>query len=196
MNQERNWTVLCLGGASGMGKTCVAQALARTYGVNMMEVDDIHQAVKAISNKALLPMVHYWETGMNWMEVGVAGNVKWLTEVSLELIPAIRSVVDNHLDGNVPLILEGDFLHPALLASFQDPWVRTLIVHEPDEEQIVHNYLAREGGERQAFRASVSSAYGAWLSEEGNRLGIPVVEARPWETAVDRIHHLLYDPGV
>lgn len=36
------------------------------------------------------PALHDWITGINWMDVGVNGNVKWLIDVSKELVPAIK----------------------------------------------------------------------------------------------------------
>ena len=42
MNKDRNWTVLFIGGASGVGKSSIAYEIARFYGVNVLEADDIH----------------------------------------------------------------------------------------------------------------------------------------------------------
>ncbi len=39
-----DWRVLVVGGASGMGKTGVGRALARRYGVPVVEADDIVEA--------------------------------------------------------------------------------------------------------------------------------------------------------
>ena len=187
MNKNRNWTVLFIGGASGMGKSSAAYELARFYNVNVMEVDDISQAVKAVTTRELLPVIHYWSTGVNWMDIGVGGNVKWLKDVSKEMIPALKAVVDNHLEADVPVIIEGDFIDPEFTAAFENPKVKAVYIYEPDKDQIVQNYLAREGGELQHFRADVSADYGEWLVDTCEKLGIKVVEARPWDTVVDRI---------
>jgi len=44
--RDRNWTVLFIGGASGMGKSTVAYELSHFYNVNVMEVDDIYEPDK------------------------------------------------------------------------------------------------------------------------------------------------------
>ena len=187
MNRDRDWTVLFIGGASGMGKSSVAYELAHFYKVNVIEVDDICQAVKAMTTKELLPAIHYWSSGINWMDIGVSGNVKWLIDVSKELIPAIKAIVDNHIESGVPVIIEGDFIHPELTVSFENSNVKSVYINETDKNQILQNYLAREGGELQHFRADISIEYGAWLVDTCEKLGIKVIESRPWDTAVDRI---------
>jgi hypothetical protein len=37
----------------------------------------------------------------------------------------------------------------------------------------------------------VSVRYGDWLAEQATRNGLPVLPARPWDTALDRVHELL-----
>lgn len=187
LNRDRNWTVLFIGGASGVGKSSVAYELAHFYNVNVMEADDICQAVKAMTTKEILPAIHYWSTGINWMDIGVSGNVKWLIDVSQEMIPGLKAIVDNHIEADVPVIIEGDFIHPEFTVSFENPKVKSLYIYEPDKNQIVQNYLAREGGELQHFRADISAEYGDWLVDTCRKLGIKVIESRPWDTVVDRI---------
>ena len=187
MNKDRNWTVLFIGGASGMGKSSVAYELARFYNVNVLEVDDICQAVEAMTTRELLPAVHYWSSGINWTDVGVSGNVKWLKDVSKELIPGIKAIVENHIEADVPVIIEGDFIHPEFVASFENLKVKSIYVYEPDKNQILQNYLSREGGELQHFRADISIEYGTWLVNTCGKLGINVIESRPWDTVVDRV---------
>lgn len=184
--QKRDWIVLLIGGASGTGKSSIAYELGRFYGVNILEVDDIVQALKAVSTAQTLPAVHYWETGVNWMDVGVAKNVDWLISVSQEILPALQSVVQRHLDDKVPVILEGDFIHPQLAASFESASVRSIFIDEKDKEQIRSNYLLREGGEPQHYRAEISVAYGQWLERACKALGVPVLEPRPWDSLLKR----------
>lgn len=143
LNRNRNWTVLFIGGASGMGKSSVAYELARVYNVNVIEVDDIFQAVKAMTTTESLPAIHYWSTGINWMDMGVEGNIKWLMDVSKEMIPALKSIVNNHIEDDVPVIIEGDFIDPEFTASFENPKVKAVYIYEPDKKQIVQNYFAR-----------------------------------------------------
>lgn len=187
MNKERKWTVLLIGGASGMGKSKIAYALGAYYGVNIMEVDDIYQGIHAMTKKEDYPAIHYWESGVNWMDLGEEGNVNWLKNVSQEIMPGVKGIIDNHLEGNVPVIIEGDFLNPDFTVYGNNPQVKALFIIESDKNQILQNYLDREGGEPQHFRAGVSSKHGQWLKETCESLGIRVVESRPWDTLLSRV---------
>ena len=184
---ERNWTVLFIGGASGVGKSSIAYELARHYNVNVMEADDVCQAVKAMTSIETHPAINYWSTGIDWLDIGANGNVEWLINVSKEMIPALKAIAENHIESGVPVIIEGDFIHPQIVSAFDDIRVKSFFVHESDKNQIVQNYLAREGGETQNYRAEISVLYDEWLSGTCEKLGIKVIESRPWNTVVDRV---------
>ena len=49
MNIDRNWTVLFIGGSSGTGKSSIAYEIARFYGVNVLEVDDVLLSVETVT---------------------------------------------------------------------------------------------------------------------------------------------------
>lgn len=87
----------------------------------------------------------------------------------------------------VPVIIEGDFIHSNFAASFTNPKVKSIYIYEPDKNQILQNYLSREGGELQHFRADISAKHGDWLVYTCKKLGIKVIESRPWDSVVDRI---------
>ena len=183
---ERDWTVLFIGGASGTGKSCLAHALAGVYRTRVTEVDDLYQVVKAVTTKDRYPAVHHWSTGEDWMDVSISDNVAWLIRVSKEMIPAQKSLAERYIEDDLPAIIEGDFIHPEFTASLGNPKIKSLFVLEPDREQLSLNYLAREGGELQRYRAEVSAAHGEQLAAACAALGIPVIEARPWDTVVAR----------
>lgn len=52
--------------------------------------------------------------------------------------------------------------------------------------QIMQNYLSREGGDLQDYRAGISIAYGKWIADICKRNNIRLVESRPWDTALTR----------
>jgi hypothetical protein len=100
----------------------------------------------------------------------------------------------NHIESQAPVVLEGDFILPALVAHpkiaphYQAGQVRAVFVHESEEANFLSNFLRREPEVGpQALRAQVSWKYGQWLEQEAGRYGIPVFRARPWETAFDRL---------
>ena len=186
MNHTRNWTVLFIGGASGIGKSSIAYDIARFYGVNVLEVDDVHLSVETVTTKESFPAIHYWNTGVNWREIGIDKNVEWLMEVSKEMIPVLKELVNRHLEDKVPVIIEGDFIYPEFTISFDNPEVKSIFVMESDLNQILQNYLSREGGDLQQYRAEISIAYGKWIADTCKQKGIRMIESRPWDTVLTR----------
>lgn len=187
MNNDRNWTVLFIGGASGTGKSRIAYEIARFYGVNVIEVDDVHLSVETVTTKESFPAIHYWNTGVNWKDIGVDGNVNWLIDVSKEMIPVLKELVNRHIKDKLPIIIEGDFIYPEFTKSFENPEVKSIFVNETDINQIIQNYLLREGGNLQHYRAEISIAYGKWIADTCNQNGIRVIESRPWDTVLTRV---------
>lgn len=183
---KRNWTVLIIGGSSGTGKSSLAYEIAKYYDVNVMEVDDIYLSVETVTTKESFPAIHYWDSGVNWETIGVDGNVNWLIDVSKEMLPVLKALINRHLEDNLPVILEGDFIHPELALSFDNPEVKAVFVNEPDINQIIQNYMSREGGKPQQYRAQISIAYGKWLADSCKKNNIKMIEARPWDTALTR----------
>jgi len=90
---------------------------------------------------------------------------------------ALEAVIANHLEGDAPLVLEGDFILPALAvrAAYGDAAangrVRAVLLYEQDEAQLARNYLAREGRE-QAGRARASWRHSEWLRREAARRAV------------------------
>ena len=186
MNDDRNWTVLFIGGASGTGKSSLAYEIARFYGVNVLEVDDVHLSVKTVTTKENFPAIHYWSTGINWKDIGVEGNVNWLIDVSKEMAPVLKELANRHIEDKLPIIIEGDFVYPEFTVSFENPEVKSIFVQEIDKNHILQNYLSREGGDLQPYRADISVAYGKWISDTCRKLGIRLIEPRPWDTVLSR----------
>lgn len=194
----REWQVLLLGGASGVGKSSLSYNLARHYNVNLTEVDDIQVALTKLLTPQQQPLLHFWRT--HWEEFSSWSDQEHLdffTRLSREVFqPALEAIIANHLETNRPVILEGDFILPEL-ATFKtfaeqanNNRVKALFIYEEDEKQIAANYLARDN-EEQTFRAHLSWINNQWLRNECERLGIPVLSARPWDTVLERAIKIL-----
>jgi 2-phosphoglycerate kinase len=187
--QQRAWTVLLIGGASGTGKTRLSYPLARRFGVAIVEVDDIVEALHAMTTPEQQPALHYWTTHPEAARLLPEGILQIHLAVAESLAPALAAVVANHLETDTPVIIEGDYLLPGFAAS--DSFgglpaigqVASLFLHEPDEVQLVANYSGREQGEgEQQTRARVSALFGEWLAAEAARYGVPVIRPRPWSS--------------
>lgn len=190
----RSWEVLIIGGASGAGKTSLSYRLAHYFGTGITEADDIHQALLAMTTPEQDPLLHYWHTHPKTRQWTPERIVEHFIQLCQHLNPAFEAVIANHLETNIPLILEGDYLLPTLAVqtAFQaipnTGRVRGILIHEEDEEQFIRNYLAREPASgRQERRARVSWLHSQWLVEQVHKHGGTVIAARPWQTSFDRI---------
>ncbi len=188
------WEILLFGGASGVGKTSVSYKIARHFGVGITEIDDFQVILEKLTTPEQQPVLHYWQTHLQFTNPSVVQIVEQTIAVGRVMAPALEAVIANHLESSSPIVLEGDFILPALAArSFFEEIpsqgrVRGIFLYEPDESQIIANYLQREPerGE-QKTRAQVSWLYGEWLREEAEKLGVMVMPSRPWDTLLDRL---------
>jgi 2-phosphoglycerate kinase len=192
MNERRAWQVLLLGGASGVGKTSVSYRLAHRYGVGITEIDDFQVILERMTTPEQQPVLHFFSANPGaWRRMDDEQRLAHAIRHAEAMAEPLELVIANHLRSRAPIVLEGDFLPPALAvrpAYDGAPalgQVRAVIIYEADEEQIGRNYLAREG-EPQPGRARASWRYSEWLRREAERLGIPTVAARPWASVLER----------
>lgn len=183
---DRPWRVLLVGGASGVGKSKFAAALAQRYSVGTAETDDLLAAVRAVTNRATHPLLHE--------PVPALGDsaVQAQIDIAHALQPAVRAVVATHLDYGPPVILEGDYLLPGIIDDSRfGTSVRAVFIHEPERDQIAANLATREPSRPSQGRAHVNWLYGEHLRAEAAVRGIPILVARPWTTQLDRIADIL-----
>lgn len=194
----RRWDVLLIGGASGVGKTSISYRIAQYFGVGITEVDDFQVLLEAMTLPEQQPALHYWNTHPEAVHLPPETIFERLMDICRVMTPALSAVIGSHLESRTPVVLEGDFILPALGAQtmfgdqFSQGRVKAVFIEEADEAQIVRNYLSREpDAGAQIVRARVSKLYNDWLREEAVRLKLPVVAARPWETLFERVFEVL-----
>jgi 2-phosphoglycerate kinase len=192
MSSGRDWQVVLLGGASGVGKTSVSYRLAQHFGVGLTEVDDFQVVLEGMTTPQQYPVLHYWRTHFEEaIRMTEDEQVAFFIRFARIMARALTLVIANHIESRAPVVLEGDFILPSLAIQTTygdvpaDGHVRAVFLYERDEEQISRNYLLRDG-EEQPLRARVSWLVSEWLRGEAERLGVPAVPARPWETVLQR----------
>ena len=192
MSGERAWQVLLIGGASGVGKTMISYRLATHYGAGITEIDDFQVVLEGMTTPEQYPALHFFRTRRDeWERLDEERRLASAIEYATVMARALELVIANHIESRTPIVLEGDFLLPSL--AVQEAYggvpasgqVRALMLDEEDEEQIGRNFSAREG-EPQPGRARSSWRYSEWLRREAERLGVPTIPARPWDTVFDR----------
>ncbi len=193
METRRDWQVLLFGGASGVGKTMVSYQLAQHFAVGLTEMDDFQNVLERLTTPEQQPALHFFR--LHAAEVLRMDDEQMLAHIldaSEAMSGAMELVIGNHLASSAPVVLEGDFLLPSLAVRPAydgipaDGQVRAVFLYEEDEQQILRNYRAREGTD-QPHRARVSWYHSEWLRREAERLGLPAVPARPWDTVLERV---------
>jgi hypothetical protein len=111
----------------------------------------------------------------------------------------VRIVIDSHIATDVPAVIEGDGILPALS---NDPVLRSHVATGrlwfccvvPDTvDALLVNARTRGRGignlaaEEQIRQAEMNVAFGQWLAEEAARWSVPVVRSRPLATLARRI---------
>jgi 2-phosphoglycerate kinase len=190
----RGWQVLLLGGAAGTGKTTVGHRLAAHFGIGLTQVDDFQVLLERMTTPEQQPALHFWRTHPDPGSLSAEEIFEQGLEVRRVMAVGLEAVIANHLESNTPVVLEGDFIDPALAAreTFEGESnggrVRSIFVWESDEQELVVNFSAREPDmPAQLGRARVSWLHGEWLRTECERHGQPVVESRPWATLFERV---------
>jgi len=200
MNEQRAWQVLLIGGASGVGKTSMSYRLAHRDGIGITEIDDFQVVLEGMTRPEDQPVLHFWRAHPDeWQRLDDEQRLAFAIRYARVMAKALELMIANHLESRTPIVLEGDFLLPSLAVQRTDAGipatqqVRAVFLYE-DEEQIRLNYLAREG-EQQPERARASWCYSEWLRQEAERLGVPTIPARPWETVLERANTAVHLPG-
>jgi 2-phosphoglycerate kinase len=194
VTSRRPWEVLLIGGASGTGKTRVAYPLAQQLGVGITQVDDLYVVLERMTTVEQQPALHFWPTHPDPGSLSPKQIQEQGVDILRVMMPALDAVVANHLEEGTPVIMEGDFIHPALVAqaSFGEQpnggRVRGVFLYEENAAQIVRNFSEREPETGpQTTRAEVSALWARWIREQCSRYGVPAITARPWHTLSARV---------
>lgn len=197
----RSWTVLAILGAIGTGRSTAARTLAVRQDASWLQVDDLRLALQysRVSLPERTERFHFFERTDDVWSLPVDELVQGFIDVAELMVPAVRVVIDSHVVTNVPLVLEGDGILPALLVDpvirphAEAGRVRFCTVRASGAGELLENMIQRgrgmDVGEVAHHRrhAEANAAFNEWLAEESRRHGVPLVPARPFASLSDRI---------
>jgi 2-phosphoglycerate kinase len=199
---RRDWTVLLIGGPSGVGKSAVAQQLGRELGIPWLMVDDLRLALQR--SRVTLPerteALYFYEETPGVRRLPPERRRAASIAVAEVLSPAIEVVVENHIDQAIPAILEGDSIIPSLLdrppvrRRATGGRIRAVFLIEPAEDLLLAAMRARgrwavDGWSEEELRLDARAMwlYGQWVAGQARRRGLPVLAPRPWATLAERL---------
>ena len=190
-------TVFAIGGGAGVGKTTAARALAARLGAGWLQLDtvwlallegaepgsarrdalDVRSAVRGavragpVDPDALLAR-----------QIAAAG----LVEEVLPTVLAFEAAAHRHL------VIDGSWLTPAGVARLAaDLPVRAACLHEADPVAVRRAMDTRRAGAHPRpwhdAMAHLGWTYGQWVAEQAQAAGQPVLPARHFATALDRL---------
>jgi 2-phosphoglycerate kinase len=210
-NDGLRWRVLLIGGSSGTGKTAVGRELAKRYGLSLVLVDDVRMAIQAVASPREHPALHTFvadgSRALRSSETVCTG----LIAVAEAVEPALRMIMVHHIatkDAGA-IIVEGDGILPCL-ASLEylrqqpefsgvnvEGTVKGVFLREDDRQVIFENMQHRGRGfqaqpvEGQQALSEGSWKYGRYLVEWAEKISVPVLSSRPFDTLGERIEQIV-----
>lgn len=193
------FTVLLIGGVSGVGKSETAAALSRRHGIPWLQVDDLRLSLQfsgLVSREQHTALFSFLDPG-DWHTTPEMYRDR-LIAVGRIITGALRIVVESHIATNVPLIIEGDGILPAFAATiareYEAGTIRSVFIVEDDADFLFANMLKRGRGmdpdampESPDTETHARALYSRWLEREARQYGLPTLRPLPWETLAERV---------
>jgi 2-phosphoglycerate kinase len=182
-----------LGGATASGKSRSGNEVARRLGLHCVSADALWKALMSVTSRESHPAFHYFEPTEEEWRRGPDFVCERHVESAQAQTPALQAFIDWELKEGHSMLLEGAWITPEMAARHCEALrdTRAVFIHEPDEDGILASMVERQlrdsPSERQIRLAAMAWRYGNRLRDGARKHGLPVVEARPRDTLVDRI---------
>lgn len=196
MATEPGWDVLLIGGGGSVGKTHVASRLARRFGADLLQADDVRLVLQRAVPPSAEPDLHFFlNIDIRTIEIGEAlARQAWIARYVSD---KLEVVVAHHVATRRRLVIEGDSITPEVGMLGEHAGrrtagrVRAVFVHEVKLEKVVEALRLRKRAENSDETdrqwAAFHHAHGELLAERARQLGIPVVPARPRRSLAARV---------
>jgi 2-phosphoglycerate kinase len=172
-----------IGGPSGVGKSRLAQTLARRTGSTVAQIDDLQTAIETLVPSERLP--EYYVPSTTYLRTDSAEQInRAIEQIATWFAPAVLGVIANRLESHTATVFEGDFISPEVAVESGLLGVRSLFLLG-SEDEIRANFLQRDGDE-QAARARVSAMHSQRLADRCSELGLSSISAWPFGTLLSR----------
>jgi 2-phosphoglycerate kinase len=180
-------------GSAGSGKSTLAKALAHELDAGWLQLDSIWLAMKVAAGddtraQDLLDI----DRRMRRKDESDDGVLAAHVAASGEVCRALPTVLRLELEAHERLVVDGPWLLPSFVTELElpDTEVRAVYVVQRTETDIEAALIPRRGGlplednhrlmNRRIFQ------YGTWLAAEAHAHDLPVVDALPFKSLLDR----------
>lgn len=185
--------LLMVAGSAGSGKSTLAKLLAHELGAGWLQLDSIWLAMKVAAGEGTTMrdvldidrrIGRADEADEEVLDAHVAAS-----EVVCGALPAVLGL---ELQAHERLVVDGAWLLPSFVSQFQLPstTVAAVYVVQRTEADVEAALMGRREGLRLEDRHRLMNRrifqYGAWLADQAHEYGLPVVEALPFGTLLDR----------
>lgn len=189
---QTDWSVLLIGGASGAGKSHLAQQIAERYKISHMEADDIRIALRTVTNRGKHPELFTFVDNQNYLEEFTEGEfVEKLLETGSVVWTAIDSIIARHVTFDEKIVIDGDSIIPDLLSQRDQQGIQAIFLYDDlehiQERQIQRNRNKKRTQEKIEINAKFSYAYSEVLRLQAEKHGFKTFKVSPVETLFDRI---------
>jgi 2-phosphoglycerate kinase len=193
--------IVLLGGATGAGKTSLAQEVAHRLGVaGLVSTDAIRQIMRLMLSKDLAPAIHAssYDAWRHLPDLAGAEDpvVEGFRAMTTTVSVGVRALLDRAVAENASLIVDGVSLVPGLLdlASYADrAHVIFLIVATLDPEAFAGRFAARaraaveRGPHRYLENLDAILRIQDYLLELAEQHGVPIVDNVSFDRSVTSI---------
>ena len=197
--------VLLVGGATGTGKSTVATEISHRLGITRVtSTDTVRQTMRAFFAQRFMPSIHYssFEAGQALrIHDGEEADAALLgfKEQTRNVLVGVKAVIARALEESYSLAVEGVHLVPgALPSSYDGAVVVQCLLAIADEDEHARHFWIRDAGSQgvrpmQKYLRALPEIRHIqdYLVERAEKAGVPVVENRRMETAVNEIIHLV-----
>jgi 2-phosphoglycerate kinase len=187
--------VVLIGGSASVGKTSLAETLARRQEIhNVIHIDEIRRRLPAALQRLKAPGV--WDSPPDRL-------LQLLLEETAAVRSALIDVTRGLVRGTQGAIVEGEGLEPDVLTAFNDePEVRGIFIIETDPRALHMAFAARSSRSRfvalppsqRAAVVEMSRRYGLHLREAAERHQRRWIASKPWATLTERAEAALVGP--
>lgn len=189
---QTNWSVLLIGGTSGVGKSHLSQQLAEHYKVSHMEADDIRIGLRTVTTREIHPELFTFLDNQNYlMEFTEKEFVEKLLATGSVISLALNDIVQRHVIFDEKIVIDGDSIIPSLLAKRSQEGIKAIFLYDDVdlilERQTQRNRNKKRTQEKMVINSQFSYAYSEEIRRQAEKYGYQTVKASPVETLFERI---------